>query len=269
MPLVRKRARELGVDLAVVDGSGPGGRITREDVEAAAGRPGVRDADGERVSLSRLRKSIAEHMSRSWREIPHVTTFGEAEAGSLLSAKAAMAERQGAPFPLEALVIKAVIPALKTHPEFNASLEGDELVLRKRYDIGVAVDTPEGLILPVVKGADGMGLSEVAAEIVRLAEAARSRALTPDDVSGVTFTVSNIGAVGGGYGTPIIPFGTTAILSMGRAEDRAVVREGTVSVASLFPLSLSFDHRLIDGALGRRFLAAVIEHLEEPAPFLT
>ncbi|MGH9053861.1 MAG: dihydrolipoamide acetyltransferase family protein, partial [Acidimicrobiia bacterium] len=258
LPVVRKLAAEMGVDLGTVQGTGPGGRITRGDVEAASsGRA------EERVPLSRLRRTIAEHMTRSWREIPHVTTFGEAEASRLLDARRKLAARREGPLPLEAFLIRSVLPALRDFPEFNASLEGENVVLRRRFGIGVAVDTTEGLIVPVVKDADQRSLEELTAEVVRLAEAARARKLAPEDMAGLTFTVSNIGAVGGGYGTPIIPYGTTAILSVGRAEDRAVVRDGRVAVAPIFPLSLSFDHRVIDGAKGRRFLAMVIEQLEE------
>jgi pyruvate/2-oxoglutarate dehydrogenase complex dihydrolipoamide acyltransferase (E2) component len=262
LPVVRKLAAELGVDLANVRGTGPGGRITREDVEAAtSGRAG---GDEERVPLSRLRRTIAEHMTRSWREIPHVTTFGEADASRLLDARRKLADRRDGPVPLEAFLIRSVLPALLEFPEFNASLDGNEVVLKRRFGIGVAVDTPEGLIVPVVRDADQRSLEELADEVVRLAQAARERKLVPDDLAGLTFTISNIGAVGGGYGTPIIPYGTTAILSVGRAEDRAVVRGGRVAVAPLFSLSLSFDHRVIDGAMGRRFLAMVIEQLAEP-----
>jgi len=266
LPVVRKMAKDLGVDLNRVRGTGPGGRITREDVEAAAG---ARPTDEERVRLSKLRRTIAENTARSWREIPHVTTFGEADAASLLSARADLERRLGRRVPLEALFIRAVIPPLRAHPEFNASVDGQDLVLKRRYDIGVAVDTPEGLVVAVVKGADRRGIPELAEEIERVAEAARSRTATPAELSGQTFTVSNIGAVGGGFGTPIIPFGTTAILSFGRVREQPVARGGRVVVGSVLPLSLSYDHRAIDGALGRRFLAAVIEHLEDPQRILS
>jgi pyruvate dehydrogenase E2 component (dihydrolipoamide acetyltransferase) len=203
-------------------------------------------------------------MARSWREIPHVTTFGEADARSLFTLRGALSERRGRAFPLEALFIRAVLPALRTHPEFNASLDGDEVVLKRRYDIGMAVDTSEGLIVPVVRSAAGRDVFGLADEVERLAEAARTRTVKPDDLMGATFTVTNIGAVGGGHGTPIIPYGTTAILSFGRADDRPVARDGRVEIARLLPLSLSYDHRVIDGVLGRRFLTLVIEQLERP-----
>ena len=264
LPAVRRRAREMGVDLADVRGSGPGGRVTMEDVEAAltplapSGSP-----PDERVRLSALRRSIAAHMERSWREIPHVTTFGEADATRLLeSRRAAAAARVDRPFPMEVLFIRAVLPALQAHPEFNASLQGTEVVLKRRYDIGVAVDTPDGLVVGVVRGTDRLDDDGLADEVLRLAGAIRAKTATPSELSGQTFTVSNIGAVGGGFGTPIIPFGTTSILSLGRIEDRPVVREGKVVIAPLLPLSLSYDHRVIDGALGRRFLSAVIANLE-------
>ena len=261
LPLVRKLAAELGVDLSAVRGSGPGGRVIREDVEAVGGKPA---GSQERVRLSKLRRTVAENMARSWREIPHVTTFGEADGSALMSARRELGERRGRPIPWEALFIRAVLPALRSHPEFNASLEGPDLVLRRHYDVGFAVDTPDGLIVAVVRGADGRELFDLAGEIERLAGAVRGRAAVAAELLGQTFTISNIGAVGGGFGTPIIPYGTTAILSFGRIDDRAVARDGRVEVAPVLPLSLSYDHRVIDGALGRRFLASVIEGLERP-----
>ncbi len=170
--------------------------------------------------------------------------------------------------PLETLVVKAVIPALRTHPELAATLEGEELVVHHRMDIGVAVDTPDGLLVAVAREADRRGVLELAAEIRRLAEGARQRRLNADELAGQVFTVSNIGAVGGGFGTPIVPPGTTAILSVGRAQDKPVVREGRIEVAPMIPLSLSYDHRVIDGGLGRRFMTLVLENLAEPALFL-
>jgi pyruvate dehydrogenase E2 component (dihydrolipoamide acetyltransferase) len=260
LPLVRRLAKELGVDLSGVSGTGPGGRISKEDVEAAAttGRPA--SPDEERIRLSKLRRTIAANMARSWREIPHVTTFGQADASALL------ALRKDLGLPLEALFIATIVPALKAHPEFNASLDGEDLIIKKRYDVGVAVDTTDGLVVVVVRDADTMAPADLGREIGRLAEAARSRTAKPDELAGQTFTISNIGAVGGGHGTPIIPFGTTAILSLGRADEQPVVRDGRIVAAPVLPLSLSYDHRVIDGALGRRFLSAVIQRLERASP---
>ena len=260
LPVVRRLARDLGVDLSSVRGTGPGGRVSREDVESAAERPGAE----ERIPLSRLRRTIAERMSRSWREIPHVTTFAEADASRLLTMRRDVERRAGTPVPLESLLVLAVLPALLRHPEFNASLEGRDLVLKRHYDIGIAVDTPEGLIVPVLRGADRLDLRSLSEEVARLSEATKARTVTAAELVGATFTVSNIGAVGGGFGTPIIPYGTTAIISFGRAQDRPVARDGRIEVAAMMPLSLSYDHRVIDGALGRRFLSMVVEGLEHP-----
>jgi pyruvate dehydrogenase E2 component (dihydrolipoamide acetyltransferase) len=267
LPLIRKLAKDLGVNLSTVRGTGPDGRITRDDVEAAATdhprSPGS-VAGEERVRLSRLRRTIAENMSRSWREIPHVTAFDQADASRLLAGRKSLAEGRPEPLPLEALFIRAVLPALRAHSEFNATLDGEDLVVKRRYDIGIAVDTPEGLVVAVVKDAEGLGLWALAKEVSRLTDAARDRTATVADLSGATFTISNIGAVGGGFGTPIIPYRTTAILSFGRVEEKPVARLGHLEIAPMLPLSLSYDHRVIDGALGRRFLADVIRDIERP-----
>jgi pyruvate dehydrogenase E2 component (dihydrolipoamide acetyltransferase) len=169
---------------------------------------------------------------------------------------------------VEALVIKAVIPALEAHPEFNATLDGDDLIVHPKHDIGIAVDTPDGLLVAVIRDAGSRQVLDIAGEVRRLGEGARARSLAPDELSGQTFTVSNIGAVGGGQGTPIVPYGTTAILSVGRVQDKVIARDGEPVVAPVMPLSLSYDHRVVDGAQGRRFMALVIENLEEPALFL-
>lgn len=255
LPAARKLAGQLGVDLATVEGSGGGGRITASDVEAAAG-------SGRREPLSRRRQLIAEHLARSWREIPHVTTFATARAESLMDERKRLLTEAEGPMPLEALLIAALLPLLVEFPEFNASLIGSDVLYREQYDIGVATDTGEGLIVPVVRGADGLSIHELADNVIRLAKSAKGNKLTPDDVRGATFTVSNLGAVGGGYGTPIIPYGTTAIISFGRATEEAVVENGAVVVRLMLPISLSYDHRLIDGARGRAFMAAVVERIE-------
>lgn len=272
LPVVRKLARELGVDLSTVRGTGPRGRITREDVLAAAepggGEPGPTGDGEQRRRLSKLRRTIAANMARSWAEIPHVTTFDQVDGTRLLAARRALEERHGAKIPLDALAVMAVIPALRAYPEFNATLDGDDLVLHERIDVGVAVDTPDGLLVAVIRRADRLGLRELAAEILRLAEGAKARTLRPEELVGQTFTVSNIGAIGGGLGTPIVPPGTTGILSVGRATDTPVARGGRVEIAPMIPLSLSYDHRVVDGGLGRRFMAMVLENFAEPALFL-
>lgn len=257
LPRVRKLAADLGVDVDALIGSGPGGRITDADVRDAA------DASSgpvRRVPMTPLRRSIADAVTRSWREIPHVTIFDAAEAAEV------MAERAGAGKPpLEAVVIRRIVPLLAEFPAFNAVVAGTDIVEKLHYDIGVAVDTPSGLMVGVVRSADQRSLDDLAAEIVRLGDAARDRTANVADLRGQTFTVSNIGAVGGGYGTPIIPYGTTAILSIGRAAPAPIVRDGQVAVGTPMPLSLSYDHRAIDGAMGRAFMEAVVAALEAPA----
>jgi len=254
LPKVRKLASELGVDLAVIAGSGVGGRITEDDVRAAVGS--TDKGPGERVRMSATRRAIADNLSRAWREIPHVTTYAEVDAGPLLSRRAAL----GKPT-LEALLIAAIVPLLEAHPAFNATIAGDEIIFRKNYDVGFAVDTPAGLMVAVVKDAGGKSVGELDVEIRRLAAAAKEQKLTLDELRGQTFTISNIGAVGGRYGTPIVPLGTSAILSVGRADDRPVVRDGQIVVGREFPLSLSYDHRIIDGATGRAFMAGLVAAL--------
>lgn len=260
LPAVRKLANELGIDLASIVGTGAAGRITREDVLSAGSGP------AERVPMSPVRRVIAERLSKSWREIPHVTTYGAARAESLLAWRRRLLEEAEGPMPLEALLVMLIIPLLEAHPEFNASVVGTDILLRSHYDIGIATDSPEGLMLPVLKEANGRDVHDLADAIIRLAKSARSRTLTPDEVRGATFTVSNIGAVGGRYGTPIIPYGTSAILSFGRAEAAPVVENGEVVVGIVLPISMSYDHRIIDGALGRTFMAGLIDAIENVEP---
>jgi pyruvate/2-oxoglutarate dehydrogenase complex dihydrolipoamide acyltransferase (E2) component len=257
LPMVRRLAGELGVDTDVLTGSGPDGRVTEDDVRRAATPPS--GGPERRIRMSPLRRRVAKHLSRSWREIPHVTVYDEAEATAVLAER----ESAGRP-PLEAVLIRRLVPVLVAFPVFNASVEGDEIVHRLHYDVGFAVDAPDGLMVAVVAGADRRGLEDLGAEVVRLAAAARERTALPEELRGQTFTLSNIGAVGGRYGTPIIPLGTTAILSVGRADPRPVVRDGGIAIARELPLSLSYDHRAIDGATGRAFLAAVVEAFEIP-----
>ena len=288
LPIVRKLAREMGVDLGQVRGTGPEGRVTREDVVAAApsaprhrrppenrcrktataASPATVPGEDERRPLSRLRRTIASNMAKSWAEIPHVTTFDEVDATRLVEIRSALSARHEVKLPMEALVIKAVIPALEAFPDFNATLDGDDLIVHGAHHIGIAVDTPDGLLVAVVRDAGTLAVLDIASEVRRLGEGARERSLAPDELTGQTFTVSNIGAVGGGQGTPIVPYGTTAILSVGRAQEKVVVSNGDLAIAPVMPLSLSYDHRVIDGAQGRRFMALVIENLEEPALFL-
>ena len=256
LPAVRKLAAEMGVDLETISGTGPAGRITRDDVLSAGAGP------VERLPMSSIRRAIAERLSRSWREIPHVTIYGSARAEKMLGERRRLLEEAEGPMPIEALLVALVIPLLQSHPEFNAAVSGTDMLARRHYDIGIATDTPEGLMLPVLKGADNLTVHQLADAIIRLAKSARSRKLTPDQLQGATFTVSNIGAVGGGYGTPIIPYGTSAIVSFGRAAAQPVIEDDVVTSGLMLPISLSYDHRLIDGALGRTFMAALVDAIE-------
>ncbi|MCZ6460709.1 MAG: dihydrolipoamide acetyltransferase family protein [Actinobacteria bacterium] len=260
MPVVRKLAQEHGVDLATLTGTGPGGAITRDDVLAATSTGPVVNDREERVQMSRMRRTIAANLTRSWQEIPHVTAQAEVDAGNLLDAHRTFKEK--GPFPLEALIARAVLPLLVEFPEFNATVDGDDVILKRHYDLGFAIHTEAGLLVAVTHNSDQMTTTGLAAEIVRLATDAKDRKLKPDDVAGHTFTISNIGALGAGGGTPIIPWGTTAIVSIGRAKDSPVVRDGELAIAPVAPISLSYDHRLIDGALGQRFLAGFVANLE-------
>jgi pyruvate dehydrogenase E2 component (dihydrolipoyllysine-residue acetyltransferase) len=261
LPKTRRLATKLGVDITRVVGSGPGGRISEEDVRSAASEstPSVATSTGpeRRVPMTSLRKKIAEHLTRSWREIPHVTTYGEADASAMLAGRAAA----GKP-PLEALLMKAIVPLLVEFPAFNASIDGDTIVEKLHYDLGFAVATPDGLMVAVVRDVNDRSVDELGAEIIRLSVATRERKAGPAELRGQTFTISNIGAVGGRYGTPIVPYGTTGILGIGRADQTPVVRDGEVVVGREFPLSLSYDHRAIDGSTGRAFMGALIESLE-------
>jgi pyruvate dehydrogenase E2 component (dihydrolipoamide acetyltransferase) len=242
------------------------GEVDRPQAETeGATQPAIEDV---RQPLSRLRKTIAANMSRSWSEIPHVTTFDDIDATRLLEIRSALSARHDTKVPIEALVVKAVIPALETYPEFNSTLDGEDLILHRAHHIGIAVDTADGLLVAVIRDATGRGVLELASEVRRLGEGAKARSLSPDELTGQTFTVSNIGALGGGHGTPIVPHGTTAILSVGRAQEKAIVIDGELAIAPVMPLSLSYDHRVIDGGLGRRFMALIRENLEEPALFL-
>lgn len=260
MPVVRRLAQELGVDLSTVTGTGSGGSITRQDVLAVGATGAVVGDREERVQMSRMRRTIAANLTRSWQEIPHVTVQADVDATTLLAAHRTL-KRDG-PFPLEALIARAVLPLLVEFPEFNAVVDDNDVILKKHYDLGFAVHTDEGLLVAVTRDSEQMTTTDLAAGIVRLATNARDRKLHPDDVAGQTFTISNIGALGGGGGTPIIPWGTTAIVSIGRAMDTPVVRDGALTIAPVASINLSYDHRLIDGALGQRFLAGFVANLE-------
>lgn len=257
MPKVRRMAREQSVDLAAVAGTGPGGAVTAADLEAAARLGGER-----RERLSAVRRSIARHLTESVRTIPQFTAMVEADASSLLAARSAAAEQSGSPVVLDAVLMAALVAALKDHPVMNARLDGDDIVYYDRYDIGVAVDAPDGLTVPVVRSADRLSAPEMSAEIRRLAAAARDRTLQPGELAGATATVNNVGAVGIVAGTPILPTGTSMIAAFGRIRPVVQLRDGRPTEAPVITVCATFDHRIIDGGSAGRFLAQLKDQIE-------
>lgn len=260
MPKVRKMARERSVDLAAVAGTGPGGAVTAANLEAAARLGGER-----RERLSARRRAIVRHLTESVRTIPQFTAMAEADAAGLLAARSAAAEEAGQPVPLDALLTALLVPTLADHPVMNARLDGDDIVYYDRYDIGVAVDAPDGLTVPVVRGADRLSVPELAAEIRRLAAAARNRTIEPGDLAGATATVNNVGAVGITAGTPILPTGTSMIAAFGRARPAVRIRGGRPEEAPVITVCATFDHRIIDGGTAGRFLAQLKNRIEATA----
>ena len=257
MPKVRRMARERSVDLAAVAGTGPGGSVTAADLEASA-RPG-----GERRErLSARRRAIARHLTESVRTIPQFTAMAEADAAGLLAARSAAAEEAGRPVPLDAVLMAVLVPTLADHPVMNARLDGDDIVYYDRYDIGVAVDAPDGLIVPVVRGADRLSVPELAAEIRRLAATARDRTIEPGELAGATATVNNVGAVGITAGTPILPTGTSMIAAFGRARPVVRMHDGRPEETPVVTVCATFDHRIIDGGTAGRFLAQLKDQIE-------
>jgi pyruvate dehydrogenase E2 component (dihydrolipoamide acetyltransferase) len=258
-PLVRRLAQELGVDLAELTGTGPQGRITEGDVKAAAATSGVRpqtSPEGIREPLRGIRKLIAEHMARAHAEVPPVTWVEECDFGAVDLKR------------IVPLTLKAVAEALREVPELNARLEGDEIVYLDRYDLGVAVQTEQGLVVPVVRDCESRSVDELAADVERLAEAARTGTLKPEELRGSTFTVTSAGKLGGLLTTPIVNYPEVGILSIGRVAERPVVRGGEIVARPTGTIAVTFDHRVVDGARAAEFGLAVIKQLEagvEPA----
>jgi pyruvate/2-oxoglutarate dehydrogenase complex dihydrolipoamide acyltransferase (E2) component len=252
-PLVRRLAQELGVELEGLEGTGPQGRVTDDDVRhAAASRGQTPDlSEGRREPLRGVRRLVAEHMARAHREVPPVTWVEECDFGSVELKR------------LVPTVLKAVAESLKEFPELNSRLEG-EIVYLDRYDLGVAVQTDQGLVVPVVRGCDKASLDELANEVDRLAEAARSGTLKPEELRGSTFTVTSAGKLGGLLTTPIVNHPEVAILSIGRIAERPAVRDGQLTVRPTGTIAITFDHRVVDGARAAEFGLAVIGRLERP-----
>src|SRR4051794_7734232 len=280
-PSVRRLARELGVELSGLAGSGRKGCITKDDVQAAAGagpaavRAPAPAADGavaalglapwpkvdfakygeiERVPLSRIKKISGPNLARNWVMIPHVTQHDEADITALEAFRKSLnAEQSDVKVTMVALLIKAVVASLHEFPDFNSSLDGDELVLKRYYNIGFAADTPQGLVVPVIKEADKKGLIDIARELTELSAAARDGKLKPTDMAGGTFSISSLGGIGGTAFTPIVNAPEVAILGVSRSAMKPVWNGKEFEPRLMLPLSLSYDHRVIDGAAAARF----------------
>jgi pyruvate dehydrogenase E2 component (dihydrolipoamide acetyltransferase) len=294
-PSVRKFARELGVDLARVQGGGPKGRVLHADVQAfvkgvvtqtpspAAPRAGgalafdlpawpevdyAKFGPVEATPLSRIQKLSGPYLHRNWISIPHVTQFDEADITDLEAFRKAQtvdAEKRGFKLTLLAFLVKACVTALREYPQFNASLDssGDKLIVKKYWHIGVAVDTPEGLVVPVVRDADRKGVFDVAHELAQVSKLAREKKLKPGDMQGGTFSISSLGGIGGTAFTPIINAPEVAILGVSRAAMRPVWNGKEFAARLMLPLALSYDHRVIDGATAARFTSYLVSVLSD------
>jgi pyruvate dehydrogenase E2 component (dihydrolipoamide acetyltransferase) len=296
-PSIRKMARDLGLDLTRVRGSARGGRIVLEDLRAhiqrlqrialesrpvpgqpaATPKPEAESLDFSkwgpttRKPLSALRQVIARRMSESWHAVPRVTQFDEADVTDLNGLRkkhAAAYEQKGVRLTMTSFVLKVLVDTLKQHAAFNASLDeaAREIVLKQYFHIGIAVDTDAGLIVPVLRDADRKSLLQLSRELEELAVKARERKVSADELKGGTFTISNQGGVGGAHFTPVVNLPEVAILGLGRAAMRPVVREGRIEPRLMLPLALSYDHRVIDGAAAARFIVDLVrafEHFDE------
>ncbi len=293
-PSVRRLAREIGVDVSQVAGTGPGGRITQDDVKefakrvmnsfgsggqaAAAARPAgsgpalpdfSKWGEVERKAMSGIRRKTTEHLSHAWNTIPHVTQFDKADITGLEQMRKKYrgeAEKAGGNLTVTAVAAKVIATALKAFPQFNASVDaaGEAIVYKKYINVGLAVDTENGLLVPVIRNADQKNLIQLSVEIQQLADKAKARKLTLDDMSGGSMSISNLGGIGGTAFTPIINWPEVAILGISRGVLEPVWNGTTFEPRQMLPLSLSYDHRLIDGADAIRFLRWVAEALENP-----
>jgi pyruvate dehydrogenase E2 component (dihydrolipoyllysine-residue acetyltransferase) len=291
---VRRVAREIGVDISLVTGSGSGGRISEDDVKAFARQimsslgggaltPAVAKTSGagaalpdfskwgeiERKPMSGIRRKTAEHLTHAWNAIPHVTQFDKADMTVLEQIRpkyAAEVEKQGGKLTVTAVITKIVAAALKKFPQFNASIDlaTESIVYKKYVHVGLAVDTEHGLLVPVVRNADQKNILTLAVEIHQLAEKAKARKLSLDEMSGGSMSITNLGGIGGTAFTPIVNWPEVAILGISRGSVEAVFRDGALQPRQMLPLSLSYDHRVIDGADAIRFLRWVVEAIEQP-----
>jgi len=278
-PAVRKIADESGINLANVQGTGKDGRATKGDVLSATASPSLaarnlQPATGreERVKMSKLRQTIARRLKDSQNTAAILTTFNEIDMSNVMALrneyKEAFEKKYGVRLGFMSFFVKAAVAALKEIPEVNASIEGDELVYKRFYDIGVAVGGAQGLVVPVVRNADELSIAEIEAEIARLAQKAKDGTLAMDDMTGGTFTVSNGGVYGSLFATPIINPPQSAILGMAKTEERPIALKGQVVIRPMMYVALSYDHRIIDGRESVTFLVKIKEAVEDPRRLL-
>ncbi len=285
-PAMRRFARELGIDLASVSGSGEGGRISREDILTVVRSGGTRSNGAKPLGgvndgfgpvrfekISRMRRTIAEQMYRSWSTVPRVTNFDDADVTDLEHIRKTSKDdyaARGIKLTSMPFVIKAVAMALRNHPVVNASIDMDagQVIYKEYINVGIAVDTDRGLVVSSLRNADKLSIPETAKQLGEMAEKIRNNQFTIEDLRGSTFTISNLGAIGGTYSTPIINTPESAILLIGRSRKLPVVVDDAIVPRLMMPLSISYDHRLIDGGAAARFLNDVIGYLEAPSRLL-
>ncbi len=272
-PMVRRMARDHGIDLAEMEGkgTGEGGRITKRDIQSfieqrEEEKTPATDGDAERVPMTAMRKSIADHMTASRRTSAHVGTVFEVDCSAIMNARTELKpefQRSGVELTITPFFIQAVAKAIRKFPIINSSVDGDDIVHKKAINVGIAVALEGGLIVPVIRKTDEMKLLDLARATSNLSERARTKKLLPDEVQGGTFTVTNPGNFGGLFGIPIIHQPQVAILAMGGIEPRPVVVDGAIAVRPMVYLALSFDHRIIDGAIADQFMADIKQSLEK------
>ncbi len=283
-PSTRKFAREIGVSIDEIEGTGPGGRVTEDDVKAHARVAGTgtgtyaahvaipdysKWGEVEIEKLSNVRQATADHLTAAWVTIPHVTIHDKVDITELEAFRKenkSRAERAGVKLTLTAFLVKVAAAALKVHPKFNTAIDmkKSQLVHRKFYNVGVAVDTERGLLVPVIRDVDKKNILQIAGDISDIADKAKSRKLPPEGMQGGCITITNIGGIGGAYFTPIVNSPESVILGVGRAQMEQVYRNGEFVPRLMLPLSLSFDHRTVDGADGATFLRWIIQSIEHP-----
>ena len=277
-PAVRNLAKQLNVDLNSLKGTGPDGRITIDDVQKAGGSVKKEESSGikvtrkydffgyvDRVPLHGVKKAVANKMAESIFTAAQLTNMHEADVTELAAKREkekAQYEKEGIKLTFMPYIVKAATLCLKEHPYLNASLEGEDIILKKYYNIGIAVDTEEGLFVPVVKGAEAKDIKAIAKDIDKLANDAKSRKINLMDLKGSSFSVSNLGSVGVEFFTPIINYPESAILGVGRIMEKPVVKAGKIEIRKMLPLSLTYDHRIVDGAQAARFMSDLMERLQ-------